>query len=140
LSAHASSHVVLAVVLLVAPAAVARSEAAPRQDVDRPSAPAQRGSISGRVAFDDGAPASTAVVTLRAVGDTQLTNRAQLPADDGMFVFDGLGPGLYHVEAVAPGYVLSTSGNAYSRPGDSVSITLESREPSRGWTASPSRR
>ncbi|HXF41779.1 MAG TPA: carboxypeptidase regulatory-like domain-containing protein [Blastocatellia bacterium] len=98
----------------------------------RAAAPAQSGSIRGRVLADGSRPVADASVLafpLNIAANPQSAFSSLLrPSNsdaDGKFSLTGLRPGAYSLVASAPGYVLSDAdAKEFYRTGDNVSITL----------------
>ena len=98
----------------------------------RTPAPAQLGSIRGRVLAEGSRPvadASVLALPLNIAANPQSAMSSLLrPSNsdaDGKFSLTGLKPGAYSLVASAPGYVLSDAdANEFYRTGDNVSITL----------------
>jgi len=98
----------------------------------RTSAPAQLGSIRGRVLAEGSRPVADAAVLafpLNIAANPQGAMSSLLrPSNsdaDGKFSLTGLKPGAYSLVASTPGYVLSDAdAKEFYRTGDNVSITL----------------
>src|SRR6185295_3114173 len=98
----------------------------------RAAAPAQSGSIRGRVLADGSRPVADASVLafpLNIAANPQGAFSSLLrPSNsdaDGKFSLTGLKPGAYSLVASAPGYVLSDAdAKEFYRTGDNVSLTL----------------
>lgn len=96
------------------------------------TAPAQSGSIRGRVLAEGSRPvadASVLALPLNIAANPQSAMSSLLrPSSsdaDGKFSLTGLKPGAYSLVASAPGYVLSDAdAKEFYRTGDNVSITL----------------
>ena len=98
------------------------------------SASAQRatGSISGQVVADNGKPLPRAQVIIVPAGAdvTKLMGsmHRQLADGEGRFQADGLAPAVYHIVALAPGYVMADLANSVTTPnfriGDNATILL----------------
>jgi hypothetical protein len=108
-------------VVLACAQVVAQSGERAQSSVEQPNLAA----ISGRVTFADGSRASSASVMLRAVGETSYMQRTVELDDDGRFAFQDVLPGVYHVRAMAPGFVhADVDLDRLYRPGDVLSITM----------------
>lgn len=93
-----------------------------------------RGTITGRVVNEDGAPMPNVPVNIMGISTDLMTRNRQsvVTDDDGNFRAEKLDPGAYTINASAPGYVISADGMGdeqsqsprYYRPGDAVTVRM----------------
>lgn len=93
-----------------------------------------RGTITGRVVNEDGAPMPNVSVNIIGISTDLMTRNRQsvVTDDDGNFRAEKLDPGAYTINASVPGYVISADGMGdeqsqsprYYRPGDSVTVRM----------------
>ncbi|HWP43576.1 MAG TPA: carboxypeptidase-like regulatory domain-containing protein [Blastocatellia bacterium] len=85
-----------------------------------------RGTIRGRVTSNDGQPLVNARIVSRAMGGTSGPVRVTSTDEKGEFQVEGLGPGLYSIGVMAPGFVDAEfpAPARYYRPGDTASFTM----------------
>ncbi|HEY7182119.1 MAG TPA: carboxypeptidase-like regulatory domain-containing protein, partial [Blastocatellia bacterium] len=98
-----------------------------QNSVEQNPAPRRReGSITGRVIGPDGQPMADARVFAYRIGENSGSSHSAAVADDGSFKLTGLQPGLYNVEAGAPGHISAEApgGNAIHRIGENLTIAL----------------
>jgi len=99
-----------------------------RDQTEQNSARRKReGAISGRVIGADGQPVPDAQVFAGHLGDKPRSQGGEGQADDeGNFKLTGLSPGVYLLNAYAPGYVASGASSDYDihRIGENVTIKL----------------
>ena len=109
------------------PGRQAPEKTAPTNQTERnPARQNREGAITGRVIGPDGQPMADARVIALRISERSGSWLSAVVADDGNFKLTGLSPGIYTLQAHAPGYISAETPaeNAIHRIGENVTLGL----------------